>query len=105
RVGDTVVEWDELTVHDGIQRLSHRGWIRLASGPGSRAAKYRHLLDTELSLDAAELAILAVVMLRGAPTAAEISQRTERMHTFGTGEVDETLERLGGRDLVARRPA
>jgi uncharacterized protein YceH (UPF0502 family) len=92
-------------VREGIQRLSHRGWIRLASGPGSRAAKYRHLLDSELSLDDAELAVLAVLMLRGPQTAAEIQQRTERMHPFARGEVDQTLERLAGRELVARRPA
>ena len=33
----------------------------------------------------------------------EKSQRTERLHSFGQGEVDETLERLAGRELVARR--
>jgi uncharacterized protein len=101
---DPVVDWDEPTVREGIQRLSHRGWIRLASGPGSRAAKYRHLLDSELDLDDAELAVLAVLMLRGPQTAAEITQRTDRLHSFGPGEVDETLERLAGRELVARRP-
>jgi len=102
---DPVVDWDEATVREGIQRLSHREWIRLASGQGSRAAKYRHLLDSALSLDDAELAVLAVLMLRGPQTAAEISQRTERLHSFGPGEVDETLERLAGRELVARRPS
>lgn len=101
---DPVVDWDEATVREGIQRLSHREWIRLASGPGSRAAKYRHLLDSKLELDDAELAVLAVLMLRGPQTAAEITQRTERMHSFGQGEVDETLERLHERDLVGRRP-
>ena len=101
---DPVVDWDEATVRDGIQRLSYRGWIRLASGQGSRAAKYRHLLDSELSPDDAELAVLAVLMLRGPQTAAELGQRTERMHAFGPVEVDETLERLAGRELVARQP-
>src|ERR671937_192740 len=28
--------------------MSHRGWTRLASGAGSRALKYRHLLDETL---------------------------------------------------------
>src|SRR4051812_9918042 len=102
---DPVVDWDEATVREGIQRLSHREWIRLASGQGSRAAKYRHLLDSKLSLDDAELAVLAVLMLRGPQTAAEITQRTERLHSFGPGEVDETLERLAERELVARRPS
>ena len=103
---DPVVDWDEATVREGIQRLSHRGRIRLASGPGSRAAKYRHLLDSELELDDAELAVLAVLMLRGPQTAAELSQRSDRLpDSFGPGEVDETLERLAGRELVARRPS
>src|SRR4051812_1196913 len=102
---DPVVDWDESTVRDGIQKLSYREWIRLASGPGSRTAKYRHLLDQQLELDNAELAVLAVLMLRGPQTASEISQRTDRMHSFGPGEVDETLDRLAGRELVDRRPA
>ncbi len=99
-----VVDYDEATVRDALQRLSHRGWVRLASGPGSRAAKYRHLLPEALSLDDAELSLLAVLMLRGPQTAAELTQRTERLYRFGPGELDETLERLGSRELVARQP-
>jgi hypothetical protein len=87
-----------------LERLSRRGWVRLASGPGSRAAKYRHLFDDAMSVDDAELAVLTVLMLRGPQTAAEVSQRTERLYSFGAGEVDDTLERLAERELVARSP-
>ncbi len=101
---EPVVDYDEGTVREALQQLSYRGWVRLASGPGSRAAKYRHLLDAALSLDDAELSLLAVLMLRGPQTAAELAQRTERLHRFAADEVEETLERLAARELVSRTP-
>jgi uncharacterized protein len=100
---DPVVDYDEDTIRGGLQRLVHRGWARLASGPGSRAVKYRHLLDDALSLDDAELSVLGVLMLRGAQTPGELKARTERLHPFGSlGEIHETLDGLVERELVAR---
>ena len=100
---DPVVDYDEPTIRAALDRLDRRRWARLASGPGSRAAKFRHLLDEALGLDAAELSLLAVLMLRGPQTAAELKQRSERLHPFAsTPEVEETLQRLAGRELVRR---
>jgi uncharacterized protein YceH (UPF0502 family) len=100
---DPVVDYDEDTIRGGLQRLVHRGWARLASGPGSRAVKYRHLLDDALSLDDAELSVLGVLMLRGAQTPGELKARTERLHPFASlGEIHETLDRLVEREHVAR---
>src|ERR687891_2003919 len=62
---DPIVDYDEPTIKAALERLGRRGWTRLASGPGSRAIKYRHLLGEALGLDDAELALLAVLMLRG----------------------------------------
>jgi uncharacterized protein YceH (UPF0502 family) len=102
---DPVVEYDEATIRDALQRLSSRGWARLASGPGSRAVKYRHLFDEAIDLSGPEISILAVLMLRGAQTIGELKQRTDRLHHFDSlGEVDETLNGLEGRELVARLP-
>ena len=102
---DPVVSYDEETVRDGIRGLSQRGWARLASGPGSRATKYRHLLDDALQVNGAELSVLCVLMLRGAQTPGELKGRTDRMHPFASlGEVHETLEGLISRELVARLP-
>ncbi|HEX2265915.1 MAG TPA: DUF480 domain-containing protein, partial [Solirubrobacterales bacterium] len=56
---DPVVSYDEATVSDALRRLAQRGWTRLASGPGSRARKYRHLLLEALGLGDDELALLA----------------------------------------------
>jgi len=101
---DPVVDYDEPAIRQALERLSRRGWVRLASGPGSRAAKYRHLLDEALGLDEQELALLAVLMLRGPQTPGELKQRTERLHPFGAGEIEDTLARLSGRELVTRLP-
>jgi uncharacterized protein len=57
-----VVAYDEKTVSAALRRLAQRGWTRLASGAGSRARKYRHLLPEALGVDDAELALLAVLM-------------------------------------------
>lgn len=100
---DPVVDYDEQTIHDALHRLHHRGWARLTSGSGSRTVKYRHLLDDALGLDDAQLALLAVLLLRGPQTPGELKQRSERLHPFATlGEVEETLAGLVGREHVER---
>ncbi len=100
---DPVVEYDDAAIRDALHRLERRGLARLASGAGSRAAKYRHLLAEALPIDTGEQAVLCVLMLRGAQTPGEIKQRTERLHAFADiAAVLETLKRLIERDLVAR---
>jgi uncharacterized protein YceH (UPF0502 family) len=105
---DPVVEYDEPTIRGALDRLSNREWVRLASGAGSRAVKYRHLFDQALSLSDAEISVLAVLMLRGPQTLGELKQRTERLHRFASlGDVAQTLDALARRELVAqleRRP-
>jgi uncharacterized protein len=102
---DPVVEYDEETIRRALSRLSSKGWARLASGPGSRAVKYRHLLDEALGLSHAELSVLAVLMLRGPQTPGELKLRTDRLHPFGSlGEIDGVLGALIERGLVERLP-
>jgi hypothetical protein len=105
---DPVVDYDEPTIRDALHRLERRGLVRLASGAGSRAAKYRHRLAEALPLDDAEQAIVCVLLLRGAQTPGELKQRSERMHSFADlAEVHDTLDRLIERELavrLARRP-
>jgi len=100
---DPVVDYDEQTVVEALRRLALRGWTRLASGAGSRARKYRQLLDQAFGLDDGEVALLAVLMLRGPQTPGELKQRGQRLHDFADlGAVHETLERLVERGQVAR---
>lgn len=105
---DPVVDYDEATIRNALQRLERRRWTRYASAAGSRAPKYRHLLDEALAVTPDEQAVLAVLLLRGPQTAAEVRTRTERLHRFAdTEELTETLERLVARRLareIGRRP-
>lgn len=100
-----VVDYDEAVLRDALQRTYRRGWTRLTSGHGSRAAKYRHLLDEALQLAPDELALLGVLMLRGAQTPGELKQRSERLHRFDDlAAVHDTLRRLIDRGHVAELP-
>jgi len=102
---EPVVEYDEPTIRAALERLGRKGWTRLASGRGSRAIKYRHLLDEALGLSGAELSLLAVLMLRGPQTLGELKSRTERLHGFASpDEVAETLDGLAARELASRQP-
>ncbi len=95
---EPVVDYDESTIRVALHRLERRGLVRLASGAGSRAAKYRHLLADALPMSHAEQALMCVLMLRGPQTPGELKQRAERMHPFG--DLDEVGGALG--DLIAR---
>jgi uncharacterized protein len=100
---DPVVDYDEATVAEALRRLALRGWTRLASGAGSRARKYRHLMVEALGVDGGELALLGVLMLRGPQTPGELKQRSERLHGFADlAAVQATLARLVERGYIAR---
>jgi uncharacterized protein len=102
---DPVVDYDEPTVRDAVQRLARRRLARLASGHTTRAVKYRHLADEALGLGPAALAVLCVLLLRGAQTPGELKGRTERMQRFASlEEVDAVLEELIERGYAERRP-
>jgi uncharacterized protein len=100
---DPVVDYDEATVAEALRRLALRGWTRLASGAGSRARKYRHLMPEALGVEEGELALLGVLMLRGAQTPGELKQRSERLHGFADlADVQTALDALVERGYVAR---
>lgn len=100
---DPVVDYDEETIRDALQRLWRKEWARLASGQGSRSVKYRQLVEQTLGLASDESAVLCVLMLRGPQTLGELKQRTDRLHAFDDLDaVEATLAGLVGRELVVR---
>jgi len=105
---DPVTAYSEATVLEAGQRLSRYGLARLASGHGSRATKYRHLAEEALGLGREELALLAVLLLRGPQTPGELKGRTERMAQLGSlAEVEHVLDVLierGYARRLGRRP-
>jgi uncharacterized protein YceH (UPF0502 family) len=105
---DPVTAYDENTVREAAQRLSHYGLARLASGHNSRAIKYRHLCEEALSLDRPQLALLAILLLRGPQTPGELKLRSERLAPIASlDEVERLLGELSERGYarrLARRP-
>jgi hypothetical protein len=100
---DPVVQYDEETIRNALHQLGKRRWTRLASGHGSRAAKYRHLLEEELRVSRPEQALLAVLMLRGPQTPGELLQRTERLYHFANSdELQQVMDALIERGMVVR---
>ena len=102
---DPVTDYDEATVRDAAQGMARYGLTRLASYHGSRAIKYRHLAEEALGLDRPQLAVLAVLLLRGPQTPGELKGRTERMAQLPSLDaVEEILEVLGQRGYARRLP-
>jgi len=100
----TVYATDEVRV--ALRGLRERGLARTVHRPGERAEKHRHLLADALGLEAPPLAVLAVLVLRGPQTPAELRARTERLHEFpDTPAVEAALELLAARagGALARR--
>jgi uncharacterized protein len=102
---DPVVDYDESIVRAALNRLTERKWATLASWSNRRSMKYRHTLDSALGVSDSELALLCVLMLRGAQTPGELKQRSDRLQSFtGIEEVEATLRGLIERELVAEIP-
>ena len=102
---DPVMALDEDEVRAAVHSLSSAGWVRLASGAGSRAAKYRQLFDESLDLLPSESSLLAMLFLRGPQTVNELRTRTARAHAFAdNGQVAETLAQLAETELVRELP-
>jgi hypothetical protein len=105
---DPVTTYDEATVRQAADRLTRYGLARLASGHGSRATKYRHLAEEGLGLGREELAVLAVLLLRGPQTPGELKARSERMAPLASlSDVERVLGVLADRGYgrrLGRRP-
>ena len=100
-----VVTFTQATVANALENLKGDGLLRFDYSRSNRSDKYRHVLSSVLDVDDAEISLLAVLMLRGPQTGAELRARTERLHPFtDQGEVDAVLNRLAARPepLVVR---
>ena len=105
---DPVTDYGESAVREAAERLTRYGLAPLASGAGSRATKYRHLAEEGLGLDREQLAVLAVLLLRGPQTPGELKTRTERLASLaGLEDVHRVLDALADRgyaEQLDRRP-
>jgi len=96
---DPVMSLGETEIQTAIDSLRDQSLVYLYYGTGTRTVKYKHMLPGVYELDAAGVAVIAVLMLRGPQTIGEIRERSGRMHEFGDlNEVQETLDDLARRD-------
>ena len=107
---DPVVDYSERVVDATMLSLRDRGLARTVRGDGQRVHKHRHIADEAWSLQGLPLALVSVLMLRGAQTVAELRTRTERYlgAKSDDADVDAALHRLAERDppfvqLLTRR--
>jgi uncharacterized protein YceH (UPF0502 family) len=96
---EPVTEHTEAELQATLDELKARHLVRFVyASHGARSTKFRHVLDEQLGLDAAELALVTVLLLRGPQTLNELRTRSERAHAFGSNdEVAAVLEGLAAR--------
>lgn len=106
-----VVDYDPQLVETTALALKGKGMVRVVHpAHGERATRYRHVADEALGLGGAERAVIAVLLLRGPQTVAELRTRTERLHPFASAdEIEATLTSLVGGErplveLLERQP-
>ena len=102
---DPVMALDEGAVHHALRRLEAQGLARQQFS--SRAERYEHRVGAHFSLPQQQVALLGLLLLRGAQTAFELLARSERLCRFADIEdLRHHLERLMQRQpaLVAQIP-
>ena len=87
-------EAEVLSAVDGLKALS-----LVFEVSGSRVARFEHNAARRLGLPGASVALLAVLMLRGLQTAAELRLNCERLHRFADiSSVEAFLTELAEKD-------
>ena len=98
-------EAEVLTAVDGLKSLT-----LVFEVSGARVVRYEHNLPRGLGVPGAAAALLAVLMLRGPQTAAELRLNSERLHRFADiSSVEGFLEEMASREparvvLLPRAP-
>lgn len=100
---EPMVEWSEAEILLGMQGLLGKGLAERVHG--ARAERFRHLAGARLECGAAELAVLAELLLRGPQAPGELRARAARMHDLPTlFELNQALASLESRSLAKRLP-
>ncbi|MGQ0554280.1 MAG: YceH family protein [Planctomycetota bacterium] len=100
---DPLLSVGEREVNDVILKLRVAGLIEFVQQAGARVEKYRHKTGAALHLEAAEVAVLAELLLRGAQQPGELRARVERMQPMATQEALQfVLDSLARKGLAQR---
>jgi len=96
---EPVMALEQMEVHRALKSLEQKGLVRQVFG--SRVERYEHLAAQRFSLTSPQIAILGLLLLRGAQTAGELMARSERMARFQSAEDLRTELDM----LIGKRPA
>src|ERR1700761_5179617 len=97
---EPVMDLDEEAVRQALHGLEDKRLAGRARGADGRVTKYEHWLGEAFNFTRAEMALMCVLLLRGAQTPGELRGRTERMQRF-----DEIADVLAGlQKLMDREP-
>lgn len=105
---DPLLSLQQGDVHHALRQLELKRLARQVFS--SRAERYEHLAERAFALPGPQVALLAVLLLRGLQTVHELLSRSERLHAFADADdVRHHLDRLIGREtplvvLVPRGP-
>ena len=106
---DPVINATEAEVQVAVDAL--KALHLAAESSGSRVTRYEHNMGRAMALPTQSVALLAVLMLRGPQTVAELRGSTERLHRFADlsaveGFLNELAERPGekGGPLAIKMP-
>lgn len=94
-----VVEYDEATVVLALDSLKKKGLTSTATGGSSRATKYKHNFAIVFPVVPAQVAVMALLFLRGPLTPGEINSNSGRLYEFESlDDVQEVLEQLSSEE-------
>jgi len=102
-----IVSFGEPEIAQSLESLRDKNLVYIFYGSTSRVPKYKHMAPEIFQLDARELAVLGVLMLRGAQTVGELKERANRLAADFTTllEVEQTLDSLTSKEpqpLIAK---
>ncbi len=104
---DPIVSFGEPEIAQSLESLRDKNLVYIFYGSTSRVPKYKHMAPEIFQLNGRELAVLGVLMLRGAQTVGELKERANRLAAEFTTllEVEETLDSLMSKEpqpLIAK---
>lgn len=80
---DPIMSLTDHEIESALVSMKSAGMVRMVHpSHGRSVTRYRQVYDELKSLEPSTCSVLAVLLLRGPQTAAELRTRTERLHTF-----------------------
>ena len=102
---DPMTSFPEHVIGDTLDALRSRQLVSSLTGGSNRVPKWSHRAQEILNLNNREMAVMCVLMLRGAQTLNEIKTRTESLYKFDDHDAVETvLNKLAERGMAVLLP-